>query len=110
MKRSYLEESFERAILVHGLPNPVREFRFHRWRFDFAWPKLKVAVEIDGGTYMTGGHHSGGKGYENDCRKSNQAQLEGWAVMRADRNMVIEWEFGDMIKKILLRKIREKAS
>jgi hypothetical protein len=41
-----------------GLPKPARELPFHprsRWRFDLAWPDQRVAVEVDGGTWVTGG-------------------------------------------------------
>lgn len=62
----------------------VRELVFHptrKWRFDLAWEPTKVAVEIDGGTY-TGGRHTRGKGYENDCEKLNEALVLGWRVLR----------------------------
>ncbi len=102
---SYLEQQFERAIQRHGLPNPVREYHFHRWRFDFAWPKLLVAVEVDGGTFA-GGDHVRGKGYQRDCKKNNQAQVEGWAVLRADREMVGSDEFAAIVKRMLLERIK----
>lgn len=102
---SYLEETFERVIHRNNLPQPVREYRFKGWRFDFAWPKLKVAVEIDGGTYM-GGDHVRGKGYQRDCMKNNAAQVEGWSVLRADREMVGGEEFAAVVKKMLLERIR----
>ena len=37
-----------------GLPIPIREYKFHdtrRWRFDMAWPRLKIAAEVEGGTF-----------------------------------------------------------
>ncbi len=49
---SALEDLLERHIKRTGLPKPAREYRFHRerrWRFDFAWPDYKVAVEVEGG-------------------------------------------------------------
>lgn len=64
--------------------NPIREHRFSTvstWRFDFAWPHRKIAVEIEGGTW-SGGRHTRGKGFEGDCRKYNQATVEGWRVLR----------------------------
>lgn len=109
MKRSYLEERFEKVIQLHTLPEPVREFVFHGWRFDFAWPLLKVVVEVDGGTYI-GGAHVKGKGYERDCKKNNKAQLEGWVVLRADRNMVATYEFATTVKRMLNRRISQLNS
>jgi len=71
-------------IAAPGAPSPVREhvFHFHRkWRFDFAWPDYLVAVEIQGGTWINGGH-SRGSGFQKDCDKSNDAVLLGWRVLR----------------------------
>lgn len=102
--RSYLEEIFEKKIRAYMIPQPVREFKFKQYRFDFAWPILKVAVEIDGGTYI-GGAHVRGKGYERDCKKNNLAQVEGWVVLRADRNMVKTAEFAKLVRKMISRRI-----
>lgn len=69
---------------AHGLPTPEREYRFHdvrRWRFDFAWPELRVAVEVDGGTW-TAGRHNRGAGFEGDAEKLNAATALGWRVFR----------------------------
>lgn len=102
---SYLEEQFERVIHRHQLPQPVREYRFKKWRFDFAWPVLKIAIEIDGGTFA-GGNHVRGMGYQRDCMKNNAAQVEGWAVLRADREMVGSEDFAVIVKKMLLERIK----
>lgn len=63
---------------------PIREHRFalpRNWRFDFAWPDEKIAVEIEGGIW-TKGRHTRGKGFLNDLEKYNAATLEGWKVYR----------------------------
>jgi very-short-patch-repair endonuclease len=111
MQVSYLEQQFMRLLQRHELPNPVREYKFHpvrKWRFDFAWPKIKVAVEIDGGTFggtKMLGNHAIGMRYQQDCIKSNAAQLEGWAVLRADREMVGTDEFGAVVRQMLLKRL-----
>lgn len=73
------------------LPAPVPEFRFHRgrqWRFDFAWPDhFRIALEVEGGTW-SGGRHTRGQGYEDDCEKYNTAAIEGWLLIRATTDMV----------------------
>lgn len=66
-------------------PQPVAEYRFHdkrRYRFDFAFPEHKVAVEIEGGIYMRRGGHSTGGGITRDIEKGNLAVSEGWRVLR----------------------------
>lgn len=60
---------------------PERQWRFHptrKWRLDFAWPSVKLAVEIDGVGY---GHHSIA-GKKADCEKHNAAVAMGWTLMR----------------------------
>lgn len=67
-----------------GLPEPVREHRFHpsrRWRFDLAWPDQLVAVEVDGGVW-TGGRHVTGSGATKDAEKFSEAAAMGWRVLR----------------------------
>lgn len=83
------EEEFSLHCSIYKL-TPAREFPFavgRKWRFDFAWPEQKIAAEIDGGSW-SGGRHSRGKGFEEDCRKLNQAALLGWRVFRFTPAMV----------------------
>lgn len=85
---THLEATFAGLwkMLAHGQPEPVTEYRFHpsrRWRFDFAWPKLRLAVEIEGGLYHgRGGGHVSVNGFIGDCEKYNAATLLGWRVLR----------------------------
>lgn len=79
-----LESAFVNAAKLGGLVLDVREHRFappRRWRFDFAWREQLLAVEIEGGTYVNGGHNRGKK-YAEDCEKYNAAVLLGWRVLR----------------------------
>jgi len=67
-----------------GLPEPEREHRFdppRKWRFDFAWPTKKIALEVEGGVW-TGGRHTRGGGFMKDMEKYNQAAIIGWRVVR----------------------------
>jgi len=67
-----------------GLSAPEREYRFdpeRRWRFDYAWPSLKVAVEIEGGIWIRG-RHVRPTGYLADLEKYNRAVVLGWRVLR----------------------------
>lgn len=88
-----------------GLPQPMREFTFHkkrRWRFDLAWPELLIAVEIEGGIW-TGGRHVRGAGYEADCEKYNEAQLAGWMVLRFTPGMIKRGKAGGVIEMAVRR-------
>lgn len=67
-----------------------REYRFaapRRWRFDFAIPSHRVAVECEGATYA-GGRHVRGAGYAKDCEKYNAAACLGWTVLRYTSDML----------------------
>lgn len=81
---STLEDNFALLMRAHKLPQPEREYRFdpkRRWRFDFAYPKEKIAIEIEGGIF-SGGRHTRGKGFIGDCEKYNAAVLQGWKILR----------------------------
>lgn len=81
---SQLESEFLIACRQLGLPEPEREFRFappRRWRADFAWPTLRVLVEIEGGTWING-RHNRGAGFEADMEKYNAAAMASWTVLR----------------------------
>lgn len=62
----------------------VREYRFHatrRFRFDFAVPSRRLAIELEGGGW-TNGRHTRGKGFQNDLLKYQLAFSLRWHVVR----------------------------
>ena len=80
---SKLEDQLEQQILAAGIEPPTREHRFHpvrRWRLDFCWIDLKLAIEVQGGEWIQG-RHSRGSGMLRDCEKFNAAVLLGWKVL-----------------------------
>lgn len=87
-----------------------------KWKFDYCWlpepsgdtvscrccgselmcpacespplaPPVRLAVEIQGGTYMQG-KHSRGAGQKNDFEKINEAQRLGWRVILLDSSHI----------------------
>jgi len=91
-----------------GAPTPAREYRFgaeaaggagkglrmrlataglQDWRFDIAWPHAKLAVEVDGGGFVNGGHNRGAH-MESDCAKLSTAVAMGWRVLRVTPRQV----------------------
>lgn len=96
---SALEERFWWLCRTSGaVPMPAREFKWHperRWRFDFAWPSERIAVECEGGVW-SGGRHTRGQGFTDDCEKYSEAAAAGWLVIRAtkaqiDSGQAIAW-------------------
>ena len=62
----------------------VKEYRFHstrKWRFDYAIPEHKIAIEVEGGVW-TGGRHTSPQGFLGDMEKYNTATVMGWRVLR----------------------------
>lgn len=62
----------------------IKEHRFHPqrfWRFDFAIPAVKIAIEFEGITSDQSRHTTVG-GYTGDTEKYNTAAADGWKVMR----------------------------
>ena len=62
----------------------VAEHRFHPtrlWRFDYAIPSHRIAIEIDGGVWIEG-RHNRPKGYIADLEKFNNAAALGWRVLK----------------------------
>src|SRR5260363_228791 len=87
---SVLEAQFALRVRVAQLPEPLREYCFdadRRWKFDFAWPNWKIAVECEGGIW-TQGRHTRALGFEADCSKYNAATVQGWRVLRFTAGMV----------------------
>jgi very-short-patch-repair endonuclease len=66
-----------------SIPKYAREFLFHplrKWRLDFAFEEARLAVEVNGGVYVSGGH-TRGKAYENDCEKYAHLAIMNWRLI-----------------------------
>ena len=50
------------------------------WRFDYAWPTRKLALEVDGGLF-TQGRHTRGLGRLGDMEKLSSGAIGGWRVL-----------------------------
>lgn len=62
----------------------VQELVFHsvrKFRFDFAIPNMKIAIEYEGLNSEKSGHTTL-KGYTEDCVKYNLAAIDGWSMLR----------------------------
>ena len=82
--RSGLEEEFLMFLKIAKIPKPEEEFVFappRKWRFDFAYPDKKIAIEIEGGVWSEGRHRRP-IGFIKDMEKYNAAALHGWRVLR----------------------------
>lgn len=92
---------FEEELV--GLPEPEREVAFHprrKWRLDYAWPKHKIAVELQGGIFGKGGHVRGLQ-YSKDREKMVEAQKLGWIVFEVTEVHLRERSVHDWIEAAL---------
>jgi very-short-patch-repair endonuclease len=93
-EKDKLKDEFE--MLWRHIDGPAldQEYTFHpgrKWRFDYAHPDAKVAIELEGGVWSNG-RHVRGQGFIDDAEKYNSAALHGWTVFRLATGMVtMEW-------------------
>ena len=100
---SKAEENLAFALSVMEVCQPIREHRFHakrKWRFDFAWPDHKFAVEVEGVTYE-GGRHQRVEGFIADLDKYEAAMLDGWVVYRCSGKQINSGRAVEVISTML---------
>lgn len=81
----------------------LKEFKFYperKWRFDYAIPEHKIALEVEGGVW-TGGRHTSPKGFLGDIEKYNAATLMGWRVFRTTPDELYRKKTIDLIKSAI---------
>ena len=92
------------ALFVQlGLPQPLAEHRFHpirRWRFDYAWPDHKIALEVEGGVW-TGGRHTSSVGFIKDMEKYNAAACLGWRIIRCQPSTLMKLATIETLKEAI---------
>lgn len=95
-----------------GLPKPELEYKFNperKWRFDFSWPTkidgpymlaCKVALEVQGGIWVQGGHNRGA-GLRKEHEKRNAAACLGWRIIYVEPKDLCTTETVELIKRCL---------
>lgn len=81
----------------------VKEFKFHptrKWRFDYAIPSHRIALEVEGGVW-TQGRHTRPQGFLGDVDKYNSAALLGWRVFRTTPSELYSRATIEMLKQAL---------
>jgi very-short-patch-repair endonuclease len=106
-KLSKLEETLALQIRALNLPKPEREYQFcsRKWRFDFAYPEHKIAIECEGGV-GTGGRHTRREGFADDCFKYNTATINDWSVLRFTSDMI----YSGIAVEMLIYFLKKKSS
>lgn len=81
----------------------VKEYRFYKsrqWRFDYALPLYKIALEVEGGVW-TQGRHVRPVGFLGDMNKYNTATLLGWRVFRTTPSKLLSQDTLTLIKNAI---------
>ncbi len=68
-----------------------------KWRFDLAWPSVKVAIEFDG----RGWGHQSHKGRDQDNAKQNAATAAGWRVLRYSSSGLSMKRMPDVVEEVM---------
>lgn len=81
-KKSWPEEVFENALKSSGITGWEYRYRKGIYEYDFAFPELKIDVEVDGAT------HKSEKVKKIDKRRDKYSKNEGWTVIRFEAKEV----------------------
>jgi hypothetical protein len=87
---SVLEALAGRLLMEWGFPKPVFQMDLPWWsskrgRVDFAYPAIRLIIEIDGRTW-----HGTLEAFESDRMRDNLAQIAGWRILRITYRMLKE--------------------
>jgi len=91
--------------LAHGFTPEVEFHPVRKWRFDWAIPERKVAVEFQGFVGKRHGHgdvgHASVGGMLRDQEKWTEGQLLGWTVILVNAKTVGDGKAQDWIERAL---------
>ena len=99
------------VTLKQLFPGVETEFRFHperRWRFDFSWPSVFVALEIEGGAFVQG-RHTRGAGYVKDMEKYSEAAILGWRILRVTPQQVKNGKAIELLERMFKKNVGKMA-
>lgn len=99
MKSSYICS----VITAYTHQECFAEYKFHdtrKWRFDFAIPDKKIAIEVEGGIWVQG-RHNRASGFIKDMEKYNTAASMGWLLIRATPDNILSIKILTMIRNAI---------
>lgn len=107
------EDMLAGQLRMLGLSEPCRQYRFHpvrHWLFDFAWPDIRLAVEVEGGLWVRGRHNSP-KGFIGDCEKYGEAAVLGWQVVRVPTDWIglRDWQAAELVARTIRAMVQEAS-
>jgi very-short-patch-repair endonuclease len=104
-KNERFENDLAMQIRAHKMPEPERQYRFaepRKFAADFAWPGLRVLIEVQGGIWMPGGGaHSRPMNIERDVEKLQLAAIYGWTLVPVTTKQVKNGEAIAVLERVL---------
>ena len=98
------KQRLKEIFIEYNFPKPKLEHLFHdkrKWRFDYCWPDMKIALELEGGAFING-RHTRPKGFSEDIVKYNEALKCGWVVFRVTSAQVKSGYVVELLKSIFV--------
>ncbi len=77
----FCRENIKDKIEEVGVRKAIASEGFNDYQIDFAWPSIKIGVEVQGGIFMKRGAHTGSKAIIRDIHKQQCAFLCGWRII-----------------------------
>ncbi len=74
---SALETKFLRLLRKAPVPLPQAGYEVGSYRLDFAYPQIRLGIELDGWAF-----HSGRSAWERDLKRQNDLLALGWILLR----------------------------
>jgi very-short-patch-repair endonuclease len=101
---SALETRLARLLRSAGLPEPLRQHRIRHGskvvaRVDFAYPEVRLAIEVDGYRY-----HTGKQDWLRDVRRRTELAALGWTVL------VFTWDDVERRPDWVVEQVRTKLA
>lgn len=90
-KRTPIEDAMAKALREANINSFSRNCPFiqgRRYQADFWFPRLKLALEVDGGVWMNKSGHTSGSGYTSDRERDVEALLQGIITVRYTSDQV----------------------
>jgi hypothetical protein len=86
---------------IHSIYYFLPEYQYsilYGSRIDFAWPYLRMGIEVQGGTWSRGrSGHSSGTSLDRDYKKFNHLQSLGWICFQYSASMLKEQNHPEII-------------
>jgi hypothetical protein len=98
---------FFAALRHYNLPIPQAEYKFHnkrKFKFDYAYPDLFIAIEVEGGVFTRQAHGSV-KGILRDIEKYTLAASLGYKIIRVLPSKLLLQETMEIIRLTIVNAV-----